>query len=220
VVAAAETSTKPRRAWYTRPVLVGFAVLAAIFGITALASGGFSNSQPAPVNQASPSTTRAAAAQAAASSTKATLPRPPLVTDSPAESPGLPKVGTKLTTPDGASVQVLTFGPVSSASNGTTRPEAAASLVAIDVEACASPTGSTKSFNPQNFTLNMTDRTTVTAALGAVDGQIDPADQAPSQCIRGKVGFELPSGETPAAILFRVPRVPLSPLVLLWVIGK
>jgi len=110
-------------------------------------------------------------------------------------------VGKKLTTSNGASVQLIAFGP--DPGNGILTPAAGHSLVSATVEGCAPKSGQA-SFNPLYFTLKMKDNTTANAALGEVDGQIDSSNQAPGSCVRGKVGFEVPSGETPTTLIFQV----------------
>jgi hypothetical protein len=112
-----------------------------------------------------------------------------------------PTVGTTLTS-NGSSVQLIAFGPDPGASNGFIRPKAGSSLVSAMVQGCA-PKSGTASFNPLYFTLKMKDNTTADAALGEVDGQIDSSDQSPGSCVRGKIGFEVPTGETPATLIFQ-----------------
>jgi hypothetical protein len=123
-------------------------------------------------------------------------------TTAPPTTATVPGVGATLTTSDGATVQLLSYGPDSGAANGFITPKAGNSLVSINTQGCASKTGSTTSFNPLYFTLKMKDNTVADAALGEIDGQIDSSDQAPGTCIRGKVGFEVPPGEVPATVIF------------------
>ena len=49
----------------------------------------------------------------------------------------------------------------------------------------------------------MADNTTSNAALGEIDGQIDSSEQSPGSCVRGKVGFDVPSGATPKTLIFQ-----------------
>jgi len=112
-------------------------------------------------------------------------------------------IGKTLTTSNGATVQLIAFGPDPGATNGFLKPKPGNSLVSATVEGCA-PAHATASFNPLYFTLKMKDNTTADAALGEVDGQIDSSQQAPGTCVRGKVGFEVPAGETPATLIFQV----------------
>jgi hypothetical protein len=118
-------------------------------------------------------------------------------------APTSPSVGTTLNSSDGATVQLIAFGPDPGASNGFLTPKAGNSLVSATVQGCA-PTSGPASFNPLYFTLKMKDNTTADAALGEVDGQIDSSDQSPGSCVRGKVGFEVPPGETPSTLVFQV----------------
>jgi len=111
-----------------------------------------------------------------------------------------PGVGSTQTVNGGATVQLIAFGP--DTGNGILNPPAGSSLVSATVQGCAS-SSSSESFNPLYFKLKMADNTTSNAALGEIDGQIDSSDQAPGSCVRGKVGFEVPSGETPKTLIFQ-----------------
>ncbi|MBO0692367.1 MAG: nuclear transport factor 2 family protein, partial [Acidimicrobiaceae bacterium] len=80
--------------------------------------------------------------------------------------------------------------------------EPGTSLEAAEVEGCVPADGKATSFNPLYFSLKMPDNTKVNAELGAVDGQIDSSDVGTGDCIRGKVGFALPTGTRPSALYF------------------
>ncbi len=137
---------------------------------------------------------------------KSTVPHAPGRT---ATTQPIAEVGAKLTTRDGATVQVFSYGtfvrpiPPGLAQGGVLPQEEQG----IDVQGCASMTGSATSFNPLYFTLKMTDNTTAPVELGAVDRQIDSSDQSAGSCVRGAVGFQVPDGEIPAEVIFQPPGV-------------
>jgi hypothetical protein len=63
--------------------------------------------------------------------------------------------------------------------------------------------GEATSFNPLYFSLKMPDNTKVDAELAAVDGQIDSSDVVPGDCVRGRVGFAIPSSTQASALYFQ-----------------
>jgi hypothetical protein len=71
------------------------------------------------------------------------------------------------------------------------------------VQGCA-PASDSESFNPLFFTLKMKDNTTASTvnSLAQVSGQIDSSGQPAGSCVRGKVGFDVPPGETPGTLIF------------------
>jgi hypothetical protein len=131
----------------------------------------------------------------------------------PPPPPAPAKVGDRLTTEDGNTVQVFTYGPATPSQYASVTP--GTSLVAIDVQGCVPAGGKAQSFNPLDFSLKMSDNTKADAALGDVDGQIDSSTVAPGDCVRGKVGFEVPAGKQPVSILFQ----PFGATALKWSIA-
>lgn len=110
-------------------------------------------------------------------------------------------VGSTLTLKNGSTLQLFGYGPATPPSSYTMKPDH--TVVAVDVQGCVPSSGEETSFNPLDFSVKLPDNTKVSAALGAVDGQIDSSRVAAGDCLRGKVGFAVPSGSQPEALYFQ-----------------
>jgi hypothetical protein len=104
---------------------------------------------------------------------------------------------------DGSSVQVLSFAPAPLSAESYVTIPPGASLASVLLRVCAAPTvrGDT-GFSFLEFTVMMTDGTLAYPALGEIDGELAADSLALSQCVEGRVGFEIPKNKIPSELLF------------------
>jgi Domain of unknown function (DUF4352) len=110
-------------------------------------------------------------------------------------------VGSTLTLKNGSTVELFSYGRATPSSFYTVKPDH--TVVAVDVQGCVPSSGEETSFNPLYFSIKMPDNTKISAALGAVDGQIDSSKVTPGDCVRGRVAFDVPAGTQPEALYFQ-----------------
>lgn len=118
-----------------------------------------------------------------------------------APAPVAPKVvGDKVALENGDTIQVHSYTPNVRASNQFSKPEAGMVFAVADVEGCAKEANPTGVVNPFFFELQMPDNTRAGATFQPVKGpELHSGAQAPGDCIRGNVAFEVPSGIKPVA---------------------
>ncbi|MBO0729897.1 MAG: DUF4352 domain-containing protein [Acidimicrobiaceae bacterium] len=110
-------------------------------------------------------------------------------------------VGSTLTLKNRSTVQLFSYGSATPSAFYTAKPDH--TVVAVSVQGCVPSSGEETSFNPLYFSIKMSDNTKIDPALGAVDGQIDSSRVSPGDCVRGNVGFAVPSGTKPEALYFQ-----------------
>jgi hypothetical protein len=120
---------------------------------------------------------------------------PTTTTTAPATTTTPPtKVGDTVHFADGSTLQVISFGPVVHSIGGLAQSD----MKAAQVLGCAGSVPAT--FNPFFFSLAMADHSRVSWSIGPED-QLDPSQVKPGDCTRGEVGFKVPGGETPTAVI-------------------
>lgn len=122
----------------------------------------------------------------------------------PSTSAATPTIGSTLKLRDGRTVQLLAFGPATPARPSRTTP--GDTIVAAEVQGCVPSTSAQSTFNPLRFSLGLADHRRLSAELGSVEGQISSDQVPPGDCLKGKVGFEVPSGSKPVAFYFETYR--------------
>ena len=112
-------------------------------------------------------------------------------------------VGHKVELQNGDTIQVHSYTPNVAASNRFATPAAGTAFSVIDVEGCARAASPTGVVNPFSFELQMPDNTRADATfLPVKTPELRSGAQAPGDCIRGNVAFEVPTGVKPVAVVF------------------
>ena len=112
-------------------------------------------------------------------------------------------VGDKVALANGDTIQVHSYTPNVAASNQFAKPTAGMTFSVIDVEGCAKGANATGVVNPFYFALQMADNTRAEPTfLPVKTPELHSGAQAPGDCIRGNVGFEVPSAAKPIAVVF------------------
>lgn len=112
-------------------------------------------------------------------------------------------VGNKAELSNGDTIQVHSYTPNVAASNQFARPAAGMAFAVIDVEGCAKQASSAGVVNPFFFELQMPDNTRVDATfLPVKTPELRSGAMAAGDCIRGNVGFEVPTSAKPVAVVF------------------
>lgn len=111
-------------------------------------------------------------------------------------------VGDKVALRNGDTVQVYSYNSGITSGNQFLRPKAGMQYVAIDVEGCAKAASPFGTVNPFSFHLAMPDNTRLQSGVPAKEPALNSGAQAPGDCIRGWVTFEVPTGAKPAAVIF------------------
>lgn len=125
----------------------------------------------------------------------------PVTTAAPA--PATKAVGDKVALSNGDTIQVFSYTPNVAASNQFAKPAAGTAYAVIDVEGCAKVASPTGVVNPFSFELQMPDNTRADATfLPVKTPELRSGAQAPGDCIRGNVAFEVPTSTKPVAVVF------------------
>lgn len=128
----------------------------------------------------------------------ATAPAPTVTTAAP--KPDAFHVGEAVELPSGNRLTVRAIGEYTSG-NEFVKPDPGKRFMAIDVEGCAEK--SAASLNPFFFELQMPDHTRIEMSLmGDAEPALHDTDIAVGDCVRGMVTYEVPTGQTPAAVFF------------------
>lgn len=124
-----------------------------------------------------------------------------LVVDSdPGRASGPVAVGEEVDAGD----RVLTahhVGPVSF-EHDLAQPSAGMQFYAADVEACATAGGKGFSLSPYEFEFQMPDNTRATAVIGWQEPALNHTELARGECVRGWITLEVPTGQTPAFLIY------------------
>lgn len=112
-------------------------------------------------------------------------------------------VGDKVALRNGDTLQVHSYTQNVTAANQFSKPATGMVFAVADVEGCAKEANPTGVVNPFFFELQMPDNTRADATFQPVKGpELRSGAQAPGDCIRGNVAFEVPAGTKPVAVVF------------------
>jgi hypothetical protein len=112
------------------------------------------------------------------------------------------QIGQKATFDNGGSVTVHSYQQPVFSDNRFSQPKAGKEFAMIDVEGCGGENQS--SMNPNYFQGQMGDNTRLqSTSITGLEPQLHHVDLLPDDCVRGNVGFEVPQGQSPQAIIFQ-----------------
>lgn len=117
-------------------------------------------------------------------------------------------LGQKAALPDGDSVQVYAYSAAITPSNPYSQARPGSAFSVLDVEACSGPSPTPGGLlNPFFFSLELPDKSTIPAGIPVKDPALNVNALAPGACSRGFVTFEVPTGVTPATVVYGIPSV-------------
>jgi hypothetical protein len=109
------------------------------------------------------------------------------------------KIGDKVQTHDGNTVQLYSAGPFTS-TDRFNQPKSGSTFFAVDVEGCAGSKAVVAGINPFEFELVMADNTRARDSAGTKAPELHVAAQPAGTCNRGWITFEVLAGSTPVAL--------------------
>ncbi len=111
-------------------------------------------------------------------------------------------MGDMVALQNGDTVQVFTYTAPVRSGDPLITPAPGMQFAAIEVEGCSMEESAFGSVHPGSFELAMGAGNRLQSAFPVKEPQLSSGPRAAGDCIRGWVTFEVPAGDTPAAVVF------------------